>query len=141
MRIKQKLQAALLLLMITANAMAAAVPETTASAKQNIQTTSLSNTLVGINTLYQYLNANFLWDIDVEKVEEELTKALLAALDDPYSAYITAEDADSFEEDVSGKYVGIGTYLSKYDPIAIDDEDPTTYMVQITAPFPGGAGR
>ena len=56
-----------------------------------VQVTNISETLLGLNTLYQYLNQNFLYDIDIDKVEEELTKALFKALNDPYSEYITEE--------------------------------------------------
>ncbi len=138
MKAKYKLFTGTLLLLLSVNLTAAAVPEENTVPKQNIQTSSLSNTLVGINTLYQYLNTNFLWDIDVDNVEESLTKALLASLDDPYSVYITEDEKADFDETITGKYVGIGTYLTKYPPEAIDNDDPTTYMVQISAPFPGG---
>ena len=117
---------------------AAAVPEKVTNNQAGIQTTSITNTLSSINALYQYLNANFLWDIDTENVEEELTKGLMRALNDPYSEYITADEKDEFDETTTGNYVGIGTYLTKYSPEAIDWDDPETYMVQITAPFPGG---
>ena len=88
--------------------------------------------------LYQYLNQNFLYDIDIDKVDEELTKALFKALNDPYSEYITEEESQEFNEDISGTYVGIGTYLTKYSPAFIDWDKKETYMVEIIAPFPGG---
>ena len=103
-----------------------------------VQVTNISETLLGLNTLYQYLNQNFLYDIDIDKVEEELTKALFKALNDPYSEYITEEESEEFTEDITGTYVGIGTYLTKYSPSYIDWDKKETYMVEIIAPFPGG---
>ena len=104
----------------------------------SVQNSGISSTLLGLNTLYQYINANFLYDIDLNKVDESLTAGLLSALDDPYSEYIAKDEAESFEEGIDGTYVGIGTYLTKYKLDARDFNDPTTYMVQIMAPFPGG---
>lgn len=103
-----------------------------------VQVTNISETLLGLNTLYQYLNQNFLYDIDIDKVDEELTKALFKALNDPYSEYITEDESEDFSEDITGTYVGIGTYLTKYSPAYIDWDKKETYMVEIISPFPGG---
>lgn len=138
MKQHRKLLTVLLLTALIPILPAGAVQETSIAPNSGIQTTSISNTLSSINALYQYLNANFLWDIDISEVEEELTKGLMAALNDPYSEYITADEKDEFDESTTGLYVGIGTYLTKYNPENIDWDDPETYMVQITAPFPGG---
>lgn len=134
----RKLSIAILLTVILSALQAGAVNESSIAAPVGIQTTQITNTLSSINALYQYLSTNFLWDINTEDVEEELTKGLMAALNDPYSEYITAEDKEEFDESTTGNYVGIGTYLTKYSPENIDWDDPETYMVQITAPFPGG---
>lgn len=135
----RKLIPALAVSIIMSSLPAGAVSEKPAEpAVAALQNNSISTTLTGINILYQYLNANFLWDIDPHEVEEELTKGLMAALDDPYSEYITADEKDEFDEATTGEYVGIGTYLTKYAPNSIDWDDPKTYMIQITAPFPGG---
>lgn len=143
MHARKLLSAILLTVSISISLIAAPEREivaTTASKAPGIsvQSSGISSTLLGLNTLYQYINANFLYDIDLEKVDESLTAGLLSALDDPYSEYITKEDAESFEEGIDGTYVGIGTYLTKYKLDARDFSDPSTYMVQIMTPFPGG---
>ena len=111
---------------------------TSSSPLAQVQVTNISETLLGLNTLYQYLNQNFLYDIDIDKVDEELTKALFKALNDPYSEFITENESEEFSEDITGTYVGIGTYLTKYSPAYIDWDKKETYMVEIIAPFPGG---
>ncbi|MCR5732352.1 MAG: S41 family peptidase [Sphaerochaetaceae bacterium] len=142
MQIRKTLTAALLSLSITLSLFASPEKELyarTASAGQgmNIYNSGISSTLIGLNTLYQYINTYFLYDIDLEKVNESLTSGLLSALDDPYSEYIAKDQAEDFEEDIDGTYVGIGTYLTKYKLDARDFSDPNTYMVQIMSPFPG----
>lgn len=102
-----------------------------------VKSSGITSALTDLNILYQYLERNFLWDIDLENVEEALTKALIAALDDEYSEYITEENADEFDESITGQYVGIGVYLTKLSPENADFEKKETYMIKITGVFPG----
>ena len=111
---------------------------TSSAIERNVQNTGISAILVDLNTLYQYLNMNYLYDIDIEKVKENLTKALIASLDDPYSMYISEDDMEEETESLTGLYTGIGIYLTKMDPAFIDWDDESTYMVQVQSPFPGG---
>ncbi len=144
MQLKKTVVIILIAMMIAAPLFAGATSESYTDTKQQssslqqVQVTNISSTLLGLNTLYQYLSQNFLYDIDIDKVDVELTKALFKALDDPYSEYITEEESEEFTEDITGTYVGIGTYLTKYSPAFIDWDDEKTYMVEIIAPFPGG---
>ena len=99
---------------------------------------SISEILYEIGNIYSYLNKNFLYDIDNKDVEEKLITALADSLGDKYSYYIPSSEADEYEENLLGEYVGIGTYLMKMNPAFIDMEDPRTYMIIITSTFPGG---
>ena len=103
-----------------------------------IRNSGISQTLARLNTLYQYLRVNALNDIEDEVLEENLTRALVASLDDPYAQFIGPDDVQETDESISGTYVGIGVYVSKMDPLFIDWDDSTTYMLQVTSPFPGG---
>lgn len=104
----------------------------------DVEQKSISEILYSISNLYAYLDKNFLYEIDNEVVSQNLIAALVNSLGDEYSYYISAEDAESFEEDVQGEYVGIGTYVSKVNPAFADYNDPETYMLIIVSPFPGG---
>ncbi len=101
-----------------------------------LRQSSISAVLNNINTLYQYLKANAFYELDDSLVEDNLTRALMAALDDPYASYVsTSEEVD---EEISGTYVGIGIYLTKMDPLFIDWDDPGSWMIHVESPFPGG---
>lgn len=104
----------------------------------SVKNSGISQTLAKLNTLYQYLNVNALYDLDDTQLEDNLTTALIAALDDPYAEYFSADDSDAVNESLSGTFVGIGIYFSKYNPMFIDWEDETTYMLNVSSPFPGG---
>ena len=101
------------------------------------QAASLSEMLYALGNLYSYLDTNFLYEIDSQKMQDAVISAMIDSLGDKYSYYITPEDAQEFNEENTGKYVGIGIYLTKVNPSFIDWNDPSTYMVIITSPFPG----
>jgi carboxyl-terminal processing protease len=52
-------------------------------------------------------------DFDEEDLQTGLIKGLVEGLDDPYSAYYTAEEYQDFLVSATGKYAGIGAVLSK----------------------------
>lgn len=98
---------------------------------------SLSEMLYALGNLYSYLDTNFLYEIDSQAMQNAVISAMIDSLGDKYSYYITPENAQEYNEDTTGKYVGIGIYITKVNPAYIDWEDPSTYMVIITSPFPG----
>jgi carboxyl-terminal processing protease len=62
---------------------------------------------------------------------------LFTALEDPYSAYVVAQEAADFSTETTGKYGGIGAYISKNYLEYRDFTKPETYMVNISSVFPG----
>ena len=98
---------------------------------------SLSEMLYALGNLYSYLDTNFLYEIDSQAMQNAVISAMIDSLGDKYSYYITPENAQEYNEDTTGKYVGIGIYITKVNPAYIAWEDPSTYMVIITSPFPG----
>ena len=98
---------------------------------------TISSTLYSLGNLYAYLDRSFLYDIDDSRMEEELIAAMIDSLGDPYSYYIPADMADSYEENSDGSYIGIGTYLYKMNPSYSDMSDPSSWMVVISSVFPG----
>ena len=98
---------------------------------------TISSTLYSLGNLYAYLDRSFLYDIDDNKMEEELIAAMIDSLGDPYSYYVPADMADTYEENSDGSYIGIGTYLYKMNPSYSDMSDPSTWMVVISSVFPG----
>ena len=58
------------------------------------------------------IRSEFLFDIDEEKLREGVIKGYVAGLGDEYSEYFTKEEMEDFEEETSGRFVGIGIYLA-----------------------------
>lgn len=55
----------------------------------------------------------YLFEEDMEQVEDGIYTGLMYGLDDPYSVYYNEEDYQSMLEDTSGEYCGIGAMVSQ----------------------------
>ena len=62
-------------------------------------------------------------------------KGMMESLDDPHSVYFTSEELRSFQEDIKGKYVGVGMVIQKKvgEPLTVVSpiEDGPAYKVGI----------
>ncbi|HZJ88115.1 MAG TPA: S41 family peptidase [Sphaerochaeta sp.] len=108
---------------------------------QDLSSDSISRDMTTLERLYRYVDSIYIEDIDREKMFEDLATALIASLDDPYSFYVKPDKAKEYQEETSGVYGGIGTYLSKPNPENKDSEDPASYMITIVSPFPGSPAQ
>lgn len=56
---------------------------------------------------------NYYGNIDSEELLEAGIKGMIDYLGDPYSSYLSPESASDFNEELEGKYVGLGAEISK----------------------------
>ena len=63
--------------------------------------------------IQEIINQYFLYDEDLEQVEDYVYIGMMAGLGDPYSAYYTEEDFKELQADTEGVYSGIGALLSQ----------------------------
>ena len=96
----------------------------------------ISRDMATLERLYQYVEKNYLYDIDYDAVYEAMATALFDALGDKYSYYVPAEESDDYEEEVSGTYGGLGIYFSKTYVEYQDTEDESTLYAIISQVFP-----
>ncbi len=96
----------------------------------------ISRDMASLERLYQYVNKNYLYDIDYDAVYDAMATALFDALEDKYSYYITADDSEEYEEQITGIYGGLGIYFSKTYLEYQDPEDESTLYCNITQVFP-----
>ena len=66
-----------------------------------------------LKLIKEKIQANFMGDIDEEKLKEYSIKGYVAGLDDEYSQYFTKEEMKKYTENTLGNYVGIGVYMVK----------------------------
>ena len=65
--------------------------------------------------VYSLVTSKFSGDVDEEKAVEGAIKGLVESLDDPYSAYLNNKEYLQLEEDLNGKFEGIGAVLTQKD--------------------------
>ena len=81
---------------------------TTSTSSSSKGSEIISRDMATLERLYQYVEKNYLYDIDYDAVYEAMATALFEALGDKYTYYVTAEESDDYEEEVSGTYGGLG---------------------------------
>lgn len=69
-----------------------------------------------LNEVYGALSSNYNGELDQETLIEGAKKGMVAALDDPYTVYMTAEEYNEFEKDLHGEVgAGIGVEMGERD--------------------------
>lgn len=81
--------------------------------KNNVKYVSTTDS-VGrtFKTFHNFIEKNYIGDMDEEKMLESAIKGYVEGLDDEYSEYITKEEMQEYMQDATGKYVGIGVYIA-----------------------------
>jgi carboxyl-terminal processing protease len=67
----------------------------------------------GVEELYSKLKNGYDGQLDTAKVEDGLKQGLVKAAGDPYTEYLNEEDAQEFNEGLTGSFEGIGAELGK----------------------------
>lgn len=76
--------------------------------KNEVITTDTTRKMMAIeDVIHQY----YLEDTDASALENGIYSGMIASLNDPYSAYYSAEELEEMEQDVEGIYFGIGAYV------------------------------
>ena len=66
-----------------------------------------------INSLYYYIQQNYVEEVDPELLYQGALKGMLEALGDPYSAYLSKNDWRSLSDTTAGSFGGVGLSISK----------------------------
>ena len=64
-----------------------------------------------IDVILDLIDDKFILDYDAEVMEDYIYKGLIAGLGDPYSVYMTPEEAAEASSDLTGNYCGIGAMV------------------------------
>lgn len=84
--------------------------------------------------LFQFLIDNYVDEVPVEELYEGALKGLFESLGDPYSYYLTADDMVDMNDTTTGKFGGVGLYISKPAPGG-SVTDPLDIFVQVVSPI------
>lgn len=73
----------------------------------------------------KYIDKYYLYEVDEDKEKEEMYRALVAGLDDPYSYYYTKEEYKELMESYQGTFCGIGVSVG----IKVNEDVP--YAIKV----------
>jgi len=80
-----------------------------------------------IEELKDYISSNYYLPVDDSTFEEAMIKGMFESLKDPYSVYFNKKEFKDFNEQTSGKYAGIGVYVT------INDDN----LIEVISPIEG----
>ena len=80
--------------------------------KEYEELTALEDRFSKLLELEQQIKSNFYEDTTEVDFDTAILKGLFSALNDPYSTYFTPDEYTEFNQELSGEYVGIGTYIN-----------------------------
>lgn len=89
-----------------------AVVGSTFAISQSSSEYSFLDELIEVKTI---INQRYHDKPDDKKLLDGAIKGMVEALDDPYTVYVPATDAQEFNKDLTGEYVGIGAQINKQD--------------------------
>ncbi len=80
----------------------------------------LPGDLTRVSDAYNYISKSYFSDVDQQKMIDGAIKGMMDSLEDPFSEYMSAEQAKQFTEQISGSFEGIGAEInSKENKIVI----------------------
>ncbi len=90
-----------------------------------------------IQYAFNFILQNYVDEVPPEQLYEGAMQGLFDSLDDPYSYYLTASDMEDLTDTTTGKFGGVGLYISKpaeseQDPQADNGRDA---YIKVVAPI------
>lgn len=89
-----------------------------------------------LERLYKYIQKNYLFEIDYNKIYQNMAEAMFDSLDDDYTYYVRPEDSKVYEEEAMGMYGGIGIYFLTNPVTEKDESENETKGFQVSQVFP-----
>lgn len=114
--LKSKLMIVLLSILIFTNCFTAESEKTISkNGEETIGFLSNIRQLKELSDIMDVINQNYVGDKEVDKksLMQGALKGMIESLGDPHSNYFTKEQLESFQEDIKGKYVGVGMVVQK----------------------------
>lgn len=89
-----------------------------------------------INSLFYYIQQNYVDEVDAEKLYEGALKGMLGSLEDPYSVYMDKSEWRSLSDTTVGNFGGVGLQITK--PLESTPEKPA--YVEVAQPIDNSPG-
>ena len=101
------------------------------SAAQNLSN-SERNYPSFIQNVFNFIQQNYVDEVDGQKLFEGAMKGMMDSLDDPHSAFLPAREYEDLNDTTSGRFGGVGLYITK--PLETKPDGTPAY-VEVSAPI------
>jgi carboxyl-terminal processing protease len=109
------------------------VPVTVAAQSQTSQDERLLNMF---ERVYDFVRQNYVEEVDPEVLIEGALDGMFQSLEDPHSAYLTAEEMRDLRDTTRGQFGGVGMYIAKQGEDESEDGDGEDGgFVEVVAPI------
>lgn len=105
-----------------------------ATARPNAEKEKLYSDI--INSLFYYIQDNYVEEVDLEVLYQGAIKGMLQALNDPYSVYMPKDEWRSLQDTTVGSFGGVGLSITK--PTESTPEKPA--YVEVSQPIDNSPG-
>ena len=85
-----------------------------------------------IQNVFDFIQQNYVDEVEAQKLFEGAMKGMLDSLDDPHSAFLPAREYEDLTDTTSGRFGGVGLYISK--PLEAKPDGTPPY-VEVSAPI------
>ena len=85
-----------------------------------------------IQNVFDFIQRNYVDEVDTQKLFEGAMKGMLESLDDPHSAFLPAREYEDLNDTTSGRFGGVGLYIGK--PLEAKPDGTPPY-VEVSSPI------
>ncbi len=83
-------------------------------------------------SVFRFIERNYVDEVDPNLLLEGALKGMFDVLDDPYSAYLTADQMRGLTDTTTGEFGGVGMYISKQRSV---EGDERSGFVEVVSPI------
>lgn len=90
-----------------------------------------------LKEMMTYIQNYYVDDVDAKALYEGAMKGMFESLEDPYSVFLSASDIEDLSDTTTGKFGGVGLYISKYMGEDTSFDEKHLPYVRVVAPIEG----
>jgi len=90
-----------------------------------------------LQQVMQFIQNYYVDDVDTKKLYEGAMKGMFESLGDPYSVFLSASDMEDLSDTTTGKFGGVGMYISKFTGDDTSFDEKHLPFVRVVAPIEG----
>lgn len=79
--------------------------------KKEVNCSDIREDMTDFVSVYDDMVNEFYEDVDRDKLIQSAIKGMLSALNDPYSAFLDSDEAQSLDDELNGAFIGIGVEI------------------------------